>query len=221
MTTPTGLRRQLGLLGLAATGICSMLGASVFVVPFMIQRAVEGIGFGAVRPGLAAIAYAVLASAMPRADGSYIYASRGLHPYLGFVASFSQWFGLSIVIGVIAYVIVPFLRDIASAMGFTDAAVFLDSGIARIGISMAMIWGFVGVNVRGAKFYERTLIAMMFVMFALGAIVIVAGFSFNHADFAAALMEAENRSVPTDVEASFRLPTFLAAAALLFASFIG
>ena len=41
---PTGLRRQLGLLGLAATGICSMLGASVYVVPFMIQRNVPGIG---------------------------------------------------------------------------------------------------------------------------------------------------------------------------------
>jgi hypothetical protein len=48
--------------------------------------------------------------------GSYVYASRGLNPYLGFVASFSQWFGLSIVIGVVAYVTVPFLRDIAFAM---------------------------------------------------------------------------------------------------------
>ena len=37
---------------------------------------------------LAAAAYAILASAMPRAVGSYIYASRGLNPYLGFVASF-------------------------------------------------------------------------------------------------------------------------------------
>ena len=103
-----GLRRQFGLLGLAATGICSMLGASVYVVPFMIQRNVSGIGswvlpaflFAAIPALLAALAYAVLASAMPRAGGSYVYASRGLHPYLGFVASFSQWFGLSIVIGV-------------------------------------------------------------------------------------------------------------------------
>ena len=73
-----GLRRQLGLTGLAATGICSMLGASVYVVPFMIQRNVPGIGswvlpaflFAAVPALLAALAYAVLASAMPRAGGS-------------------------------------------------------------------------------------------------------------------------------------------------------
>jgi amino acid transporter len=73
----------------------------------------------------------------------------------------------------------------------------------------------------GAKFYERTLIPMMFVMFALGAIVVVAGFSFDHADFAAALMERENRAVPATPESSFDLATFLAAAAILFASFIG
>jgi amino acid transporter len=83
-----------------------------------------------------------------------------------------------------------------------------------------MTWGFVGVNVMGAKFYERTLIPMMFMMFGLGGIVVVAGFSFDHADFAAALLEAENRSLPNDVDSSFSLRTFLAAAALLFASFI-
>jgi len=33
----TGLSREMGLLGLAATGICSMLGAAINVIPFMIQ----------------------------------------------------------------------------------------------------------------------------------------------------------------------------------------
>jgi len=225
---PTGLRRQLGLLGLAATGICSMLGASVYVVPFMIQRNVPGIGdwvlpaflFAAVPAGLAALAYAILASAMPRAGGSYIYASRGLHPYLGFVASFSQWFGLSIVIGVIAYIIVPFFRDIASALELAELAALLETGVVRVGLALAMIWGFVGVNVMGAKAYERTLIPMMFLMFALGSIVIVTGFVFDQADFATALMEREERSVPAGTSA-FDIVTFLSAAAILFASFIG
>jgi basic amino acid/polyamine antiporter, APA family len=123
MTGPT-LSRQLGLMGLVATGVCSMLGASINVVPFMIQRHVPGIGpyvlpafiFAAIPALLAALAYSLLATAMPRAGGSYVYASRGLNPYLGFVASFSQWFGLSIVIGVVAYVTIPFFRDIAVAL---------------------------------------------------------------------------------------------------------
>ena len=37
------LKRSLGLVALMATGICSMLGASINVVPFMIQRNVPGI----------------------------------------------------------------------------------------------------------------------------------------------------------------------------------
>ena len=117
----------MGLAGLTATGVCSMIGAGINVIPFMIQRNVPGIGplvleafaFAAIPAVLAAMAYAVLASAMPRAGGSYIYASRGLDPYLGFVASFSQWFALSVAIGVVSYVFVPFVRDIAMAIGWT------------------------------------------------------------------------------------------------------
>ena len=136
----TGLSRQMGLTALAATGICSMLGAAINVVPFMIQRSVPGIGpyvlpaylFAAVPAVLAAFAYAILASAMPRAGGSYVYASRALSPYLGFVASFSQWFGLSIAIGVVSYVLIPFLRDIAAAIGWVDLASLLDTGLVRV-----------------------------------------------------------------------------------------
>ena len=73
--------------------------------------------FGALPAVLAALAYAVLASAMPRAGGSYVYASRALGPYWGFVASFAQWLGLSIVIGVVSYLVIPFLRDIVGALG--------------------------------------------------------------------------------------------------------
>jgi amino acid transporter len=118
-------------------------------------------------------------------------------------------------------VIPPFFRDIAAAFEWNNLAALLDTDLVRVGLALLMIWGFVGVNVMGAKFYERTLIPMMFMMFGLGGIVVVAGFSFDHADFAAALLEAENRSLPNDVDSSFSLRTFLAAAALLFASFIG
>ncbi len=227
--TGTGLERQLSLPGLAATGICSMLGASVYVVPIMIQRNVPGIGswvlpaflFAAIPALLAALAYAVLASAMPRAGGSYLYASRGLHPYLGFVASFSQWFGLSIVIGVIAYIIVPFLRDIATALDWQATAALLETGVVRVGLALGMVWLFVGVNVLGGRFYERTLIPLMLVMFALGGIVIVTGFHFDHAAFAEALLAREGRAVSPAESSPFDLGTFLSAAAILFSSFIG
>ncbi len=224
----TGLSRQMGLLGLAATGICSMLGASIYVVPFMIQRNVPGIGpdvlpaflFAAVPAIFAAFAYSILASAMPRAGGSYIYASRGLSPYLGFVASFSQWFGLSIAIGVVSYIIVPFLRDIAAALGSEHIATLLETGSMRVTLALIILWFFVWINIRGIKVYERTVIPLMILMFLLGGIVIITGFVFNQEDFQAALLTKENRSISTGSH-NFSLATFLSASAVLFSSFIG
>jgi APA family basic amino acid/polyamine antiporter len=228
MENPT-LRRQLGIAGLVATGACSMLGASINVMPFMIQRNVPGIGpyvlpaflFAALPALLAALAYSVLATAMPRAGGSYIYASRGLSPYLGFVASFSQWFGLSIVIGVVAYITVPFFRDIALALDWTALAGVLDKGIIRVSIALSLVWFFVYVNIRGAQWYEKTILPLMVLMFLMGGIVIFSGFYFDQADFAHAVQEKSKVPLQVLSPPPFSLSTFLSAGALLFASFIG
>lgn len=227
-TSGTGLVRRLGLLGLAATGICSMLGAAINIIPFMIQRSVPGIGpwvlhayvFAAVPALLAALAYATLSSAMPRAGGSYVFASRGLSPYLGFVASFSQWFGLSVAIGVVSYVMIPFIRDVVLALGWDGVGAALDTGPIRVGLALAFLWGSVALNIRGVDQVERILVPLMFVMFGLGAVVIVAGFATDQADFALALMEREGVAVP-ETEAPFSWANLLAAAAVLFSSFIG
>lgn len=223
------LRREMGLLALTATGICSMIGAAINVIPFMLQKSVPGIGpyvlpayvCAAVPAVLAAFAYAILASAMPRAGGSYVYASRALNPYLGFVASFSQWFGLSTAIGVVSYVLVAFLRDIALPLGYTGLAHTMETGLMRPLIALAFLWFFVGVNLRGLRSYERTLIPLMVVMFLAGFIVIIAGFWFDQGDFGAALLAREGASLPPAPEAPFDLSKFLAAASILFSSFIG
>jgi amino acid transporter len=223
------LAREMGLAGLTATGVCSMVGAGINVIPFMIQRNVPGIGplvleafaFAALPAVLAAIAYAILASAMPRAGGSYVYVSRGLDPYLGFVASFSQWFALSIAIGVVSYVFVPFVRDIALALGLRGAAAALDSGWVRLILSLAVLWTAAGINLLGVAIYERLMVPLMYLTFILAGVVIVAGFSFDHADFAAAALARDGRAVAAMVDVSPGWWTFLSASAVLFASFIG
>ena len=223
------LAREMGLAGLTATGVCSMVGAGINVIPFMIQRNVPGIGpfvleafaFAALPAVLAAIAYAILASAMPRAGGSYVYVSRGLNPYLGFVASFSQWFALSIAIGVVSYVFVPFVRDIAVALGWRALAQALDSGWLRLALSLALLWSAAGVNMLGVAIYERLMVPLMYLTFILAGVVIVAGFAFNHADFAAAALARDGRAIELGAAAPLGAWTFLSASAVLFASFIG
>jgi APA family basic amino acid/polyamine antiporter len=210
------LAREMGLAGLTATGVCSMVGAGINVIPFMIQRNVPGIGpfvleafaFAALPAVLAAIAYAVLASAMPRAGGSYVYVSRGLGPYPGFVASFSQWFALSVAIGVVSYVFVPFVRDVAIALGWTAAARQLDTGWVRLALSLAVLWVAAGVNLLGVAIYQRLMVPLMYLTFVLAGVVIVAGFSFNHADFAAAVLARDGRTIPA-IEASSSAWTFI------------
>src|SRR5262245_9563594 len=222
------LAREMGLAGLTATGVCSMVGAGINVIPFMIQRNVHGIGpfvlqafaFAAVPAVLAATAYAVLASAMPRAGGSYVYVSRGAGPYAGFVASFSQWFALSIATGVVSYLFVPFVRDVALALGWTAVAVSLDMGWLRLTVSLALLWAAAAVNLRGVAIYERLMVPLMYLTFILAGVVIVAGFSYTHADFSAAVLDRGGRA-PLGADASTGVWTFLSASAVLFASFIG
>jgi amino acid transporter len=226
----SGLVREMGLLGLTATGIASMVGAGINVIPFMIQRSVPGIGalvqaaflFAAIPAVLAGFAYAILASAMPRAGGSYVYASRGLHPYLGFIASFSQWFSLCVAIGVVSYVLVPFLRDVAIAAGCTAAAATLEGGAARMLIPLFVLWAFAAVNVLGLQSYQRILVPLLGLTFLLGGVVIVAGYSFDHRDFARALA-ARRQAMPEFVAVGDQpvWRQFLSATTLLFASYIG
>jgi amino acid transporter len=194
----------------------------------MIQRNVPGIGpyvlpaflFASIPAIFAALAYSILASAMPRAGGSYLYASRALHPFWGFVASFSQWFGLSIVIGVIAYVVIPFFRDLAFALDWTVLADWLDQGLVRVILALVILWSFIGINILGLTFYERILIPLMVLMLVLGLVVIVGGLSYSQEEFLAALASKEGRYVDL-IEVPFNWTTFLSASAILFSSFIG
>ena len=225
---PTGLRRELGVIALASTGICSMVGAGINIVPFALQRTVPGVGdwvlvayaLAAIPAVLAALCYAMLGSAMPRAGGSYVYASRAIGPYAGFLASFSQWFGLCIAIGVVSYVIPPFLRDIAAAAQWTTVAAALDQRPLRLALALGFLWTFVFVNLRGVRAVANTLLPLMLIMFVCGGLVIVTGFSHAPADYAELLASQQRALPPEPARASFWL-VVPPAAAILFSSFIG
>lgn len=206
-----------------------MIGAAINIIPFAIQRTVPGIGpnvmpaylVAGVPALLAGLSLAVLASAMPRAGGTYVFASRALGPYLGFVASFSQWLAVSVAMGVVSYLIVPFLRDIAVAADAPALAALLERGPVRLAISLGTLWAAVLVNVRGIGVYQRTVIPLMLLTLALGGLVIVAGFVSNQAEFAAALLRRDGTTVPEIAPTPLTAAILLPATAVLFSSFIG
>ena len=90
---------------------------------------------------------------------------------------------------------VPFVRDIIIALGWTGAAATLDTGWVRLTISLAVLWAAAGVNLLGVALYERLMVPLMYLTFILAGVVIVAGFSFDHADFASAVLARDGRAI--------------------------
>ena len=228
MEQKTTLSRNITVAGLVATGISSMIGASIYIVPFMFQKNIPGIGpyllpafFVASIPAVfAALTYAILASAMPRAGGSYVYASRSIHPFWGFIASFAQWFGLSIVIGVVSYMVVPFFRDVCAAMNWIYLIQFFENSNTKLFLSLALLWLCIGVNIFGVKTYQLTIIGLVIITFILASIVIVAGFIYSEEDFIQGVLNKDG-IVITHLQGKFNWQQFISASGILFASFIG
>ncbi|MFP3905130.1 MAG: amino acid transporter, partial [Armatimonadota bacterium] len=78
------LRRELTLLALVATAVCTVIGGGINVLTVEIQQKIPGIAgmvpwafaLGVVPAVFAALCYGVVSSAMPRAGGDYVYISR-------------------------------------------------------------------------------------------------------------------------------------------------
>ena len=85
----------------------------------------------------------------------------------------------------------------ARELAFELLAAALERGPVRLAISLGVLWAAVGVNLRGIALYERLVVPLMFLTFVLGGIVIVAGFAFDHADFAAVVLAREGQALPT------------------------
>lgn len=194
----------------------------------MIQKNVPGIGpyvlpaflVAAIPALLAAFAYAIMASAMPRAGGSYIFVSRSIGPYWGFSASFSQWFGLSLVIGVVAYMVAPFVAEVGRAMGSGLLVEVAENKTVRLVFSMSLLWIFILVNIFGLRTYQFATIALVLVTFVLAGLVIVIGAFYNREDFIGAVLRQTGEQV-SPIPGVFHWSSFLSASGLLFASFIG
>lgn len=231
--SPTDARphlvREMSLVGLIATALCAMVGVGINIIPFMVQRSAPGVGasiplvyvVAAVPATLAALCYAILSSAMPRAGGSYVYATRALNPRIGFLGSFAQWFGLSIGMGVVAYLMVPMLRDLIAVAGWPSFATRLEAGTVRVPLALAAIWLFWWINRVGIRSYERAVVILAAAMIVGPILMTLTGLLHTPEDYQRAL-EARAAVLPPDAPLpSFSLRAFLGACVILFSSFIG
>ncbi len=228
-TSQPHLRRDISLLGLVATAVAAMVGVGVNILPFMVQRLHPGIGgwvplafvVAAVPAFLAATCYAALVSAMPRAGGSYVNVSRALNSFAGFIASFSQWFGLSMAMGVVAYLLAPVIRDLLSVAGLTGVAASLDHTWPRLSVSLLALWLAWLVNLLGIRLYERSVVFMAAVTIVAPIFMTIVGILNSPQTLLARLQSAGTPFPPSVAMPRLTAAAFLGTAVVLFSSFIG
>jgi len=114
------------------------------------------------------LAWAFLASIMPRSGGDFIFNSRALHPLLGFLSSFGWvvvnflWCGI-----LAAYVADPALSLMFSTLGFDAAAQFVTSPWGIFTVATIVIMGEAVVLLFGLK----PMLRFQLVMFAFGILM--------------------------------------------------
>ncbi len=223
------LRRDLTLVALVATAVCTVIGGGINVLTVEIQENVPGIGglvpwafaLGVVPALFAALSYGVLASAMPRAGGDYVYISRGLHPLVGFIATFSKWFGLAAACGVIAYMDVALLKAAALHGGLAGLAGWLETSAATLWLPLAMIWLFWFINLIGIREYGWTVLVLMVLMLAGGLVVIFYGFVTSAETGSRMVLDAGKWTPAASAPAPGGLLELLSATSMLFFAYIG
>ena len=99
------LKRELGLKEVIATVVTSVIGGGLFLTTVQIQDKVP-IGSSVILSYVIAaipaifigLCYAVLASAIPSSGGEYIFISRIVDPFIGFIVTWSRWFAMIAII---------------------------------------------------------------------------------------------------------------------------
>ena len=214
-TSTPRLAREMGLLGLTATGVCSMVGAGINVIPFMIQRNVPGIGPHVLR-GLRVRRAAGGARRIGLRDPRLGDAARGRQLRLCQPRPRSLPRVRRLVLAVVLASASP------SASCRTCSSPFCATSRWRVGGRAAaasstpvrcgwrsrcgVLWTAVAVNLRGVELYQRLIVPLMFLTFRLGGVVIVAGFSFDPATSPRAVAREGPRSRLAEARSCVAVP---------------
>jgi len=177
------LRRELGLKEVIATIVTGVIGGGLFISAIQIQSDTP-IGSGiilafilaAIPSIVIALCYAVLAPIFPKSGGEYVFVSRILDPYIGFIATWARWFAMIAVIAAMAVGDVILIENFFNMAGLRGTASFITANIQLIAIVLVLI--FLLINDLGIKVYGRVQTGMfVLLMIGIGALIL---FGFPH-----------------------------------------
>src|SRR5258707_10578909 len=145
-STEPGLRRVIGVRGLAAAIFNITIGAAIFVLPAHMAA-----GLGAAAPlaylvcavatALVALCIAEAGSRVPQSGGPYAYVGTALGPYAGFLCGVLLWLGITLAMGAVSTVFADAVGGVLPGVRAPlPRAVRLIAGNARLAL----------VNIHGA-----------------------------------------------------------------------
>jgi len=167
------LKKEFGLLSLFAIASGAMISSGLFVLPG-IAYAKSGpavlisyvIASLLVIPSL--ISKAELATAMPKAGGTYFFIDRSMGPMMGTIGGFAAWFSLAfksafalVGIGIFATLLIPYFTEIQTKL---------------VAVFFCIV--FTVINIRGTKHTGKTQIVLVFGLLSLLVFYIVVGLFF-------------------------------------------
>jgi amino acid transporter/mannitol/fructose-specific phosphotransferase system IIA component (Ntr-type) len=165
------LKKELGLLGVFCIAAGAMISSGLFVLPgIAFAQAGPSIVLAYLLAGLlvipALLAKAELATAMPKAGGSYFFVERSLGPMLGTVTGLLNWLSLA-------------LKAAFALVGIGALGLLLWPDIGEVGVKLIAIGGcllFALVNLLSVKSAGRLQIILVFALLAILAAYVASGF---------------------------------------------
>ncbi len=151
----------------------SMIGSGVFLLPASLAP----LGWNSVFGWLITIAgtlcmariFATLAKIMPHAGGPYAYTRAAFGPVAGFVVAWAYWISLWIGNAAIAIAAVSYLSRLFPAIANTTGA--------PAGLTVAIVWMFTFINLRGAAIAGRVqLVSTIVKVLPLMVVILLAGY---------------------------------------------
>ncbi len=167
------LKKELGLLSLFAIASGAMISSGLFILP--------GIAYAKSGPAVL-ISYAIaslliipamlskaeLATAMPKAGGTYFFIDRSMGPMMGTIGGFAAWFSLA-------------FKSAFALVGIGVFATLLNPGFTELQTKLVAVFFcivFTAINIRGTKHTGKTQIVLVLGLLSLLVFYIVAGFFF-------------------------------------------
>ncbi|RLF32021.1 MAG: hypothetical protein DRN07_05955, partial [Thermoplasmata archaeon] len=171
------LKRELGLKEVVATVVTSVIGGGLFISTIQIQSKVN-VGsaiilsyiIAAIPAFLMALCYAVLSSALPSSGGEYVFVSRIIDPFIGFISTWARWFAMIATIAAMAVGDIILINNFFDVLGMHAAVDFIAANIQIIAIVLVIL--FFLINYLGVKVYGRVQTAM-FVLLMLGISLLI------------------------------------------------